>query len=282
MRKAIVPAAVTLIALCAFASQVAAQIVKGRVVIDGTETPLADVSVRLRASNGRIVASTMTSSTGEFRLHASRLGAVTLIAERIGLQTVTTAEIQVDISQAIEVEIGMSETAVVLEPLTVRAREYADIGPLSGYFERMQRAEKLGFGTVISRDEIQARDALDVADLLREIPRVSIVQQRNRDSHVVFRGGARGTCVPKIYVNGVFANRGGPAIVDEMVRPNELEGVEVYRGLSEMPGEYYDETHCGVILLWTRRDSEGARPMTWKRVLLTLGGIVIFSALLFH
>lgn len=274
-------AAALLLTLHALALPAHAQLVRGRVIRAGTETPLADVSVQLRAADGRILASSASNAAGEFRLHSSRLGAVTVVAERIGLQTVTSEELLLSVSEIVEIEIAMAETAVPLDPLTVRAREYADIGPLAGYFHRMERNRKMGFGHVLSRDEIQERSAVDVADMMREIPRLSVVEQRGRGFHVVFRG-AQGTCTPKVFLNGVLANRGGLAFLDELVRPHELEGIEIYRGIAEMPGEFYDETHCGVIIMWTRRDAEGGRPFAWKRVLLTLGGIAAFSLFLFH
>jgi outer membrane cobalamin receptor len=176
----------------------------------------------------------------------------------------------------------MSETAVPLDPLTVRAREHFDLGPLSGYYERVQRHERMGFGHIMTRDELRERDALDVVDILREIPRIAIANTSGRGNHVMFRGGGTGQCTPKVYINGVHVNRNALAYIDELVRPTEIEGIEVYRGLTEMPGEFYDETHCGVILVWTRRDAEGGRPFAWKRVLLTMGGILGASFLLFR
>ena len=282
MQKAALFAAGALAALLAIGSPVEAQIVKGRVVTAGTESPLVDVSIKLRAPDGRILASGLTNELGEFRLHSSRISNATILAERIGLQSVTTAPVQVALSQVIDVQIQMSETAVPLEPLTVRAREYFDLGPLSGYFERVQRHERMGFGHVLTRDQLQERDAIDVVDILRELPRIAIVQQPGRGQHVMFRGGALGQCTPRVYINGVYANRNTLAYIDELVRPTELEGIEVYRGLAEMPGEFYDETHCGVILVWTRRDAEGGRPFAWKRVLLTIGGIAAVSFVLFR
>jgi hypothetical protein len=280
--KAALFAAGALAALLAIGSPVEAQIVKGRVVMAGTQTPLVDVSVKLRAADGRILASALTNDAGEFRLHSSRITEATILAERIGLQPITTSAVQVALSQVIDVQIEMSETAVPLDPLTVRAREHFDIGPLSGYFERVQRHERMGFGHVLTRDQVQERDAIDVADLLREVPRIAVVQAPGRGQHVMFRGGAQGQCTPRVYINGVYANRNSLAYIDELVRPSELEGIEIYRGLAEMPGEFYDDSHCGVILIWTRRDAEGGRPFAWKRVLLTIGGIAAVSFVLFR
>ncbi|MEX1183198.1 MAG: hypothetical protein WEF86_08165 [Gemmatimonadota bacterium] len=42
--------------------------------------------------------------------------------------------------------------------------------------------------------------------------------------------------------------------IDDLVRPLDLEAIEVYRGPSEMPAEFARGT-CGAIVLWTRNGS---------------------------
>ncbi|CAN5883579.1 hypothetical protein BH23GEM9_BH23GEM9_34030 [soil metagenome] len=268
------------VAVVASSSSASGQIVKGQVVLAGTEQPLSEVLVRLRFPDGREAASFVTDSSGNFRLHAPRLGLFRLEADRLGMASVSSPELRLNLSEEVEVELQMSPEAVPLDPLTVKARSAIEIGLLAGYYERIERQQLLGAGHIITRDRIEERQAIDVADLLREIPRLSVVQGPSRVPAIYFRG-SRGQCTPKVYINGIQQNRGGPtgsaAVVDEIVRPHELEGVEVYRGVSEMPGEFYDEAHCGVILLWTRRDSVGGRAMSWRRILifgLGIGGIM--------
>jgi hypothetical protein len=266
---AAVPAAV--LAVLFLVSPLDAQVVKGRVVLRGTEDGLGDVLVRLHFPEGRQAASALTDSAGAFTMTAPRLGPFTLSAERIGLAPVTTPEVEVGLAEAVEVVLWMSEAAVPLEPLVIEARSSVDLGILAGYYERMDRQRKLGFGHILTRDQIDERQAVDVADLLRDIPRVRILGQGfGRPPSVVF-SGAGGECIPRVYLDGVHQNRGGAAgaaaMVDETARPHELEGVEVYRGIGEMPGEFYDDRHCGVILLWTRRSAEGRSGSPWIRIL---------------
>lgn len=261
-----------------------AQVVTGRVVLMGTEEPLEDVTVRLLFPDGRPGAFALTDSAGVFIMIAPRVGFFTLSAERIGLATVTTPELEVVLGEEVDVELRMAEEAVPLEPLVVTARGSVDMGPLAGYFRRMEEQGRLGFGHILSRDQIEERQALDVADLLRDIPRIRVVAQGfGRPPSVVVLGRG-GQCTPKVYIDGIHQNRGGgahtAAVVDEIVRPHDLEGIEVYRGVGEMPGEFYDEEHCGVVLLWTRRDAEGGRPSTLRRVLLAFGALAAFALLL--
>ncbi|HSJ23657.1 MAG TPA: TonB-dependent receptor plug domain-containing protein [Longimicrobiales bacterium] len=269
--------------LIALPDQGAAQVVHGRVVLAGTEQPLADVLVRLHFPDGRQAATTVTDSAGGFRMRAPSLGSFSMSAELIGMAPVSTAQVRLNLSEEVEVELAMSEQPVPLDPLTVKGRAEIDIGFLAGYYERIERQQRLGIGHVLTRDRIEERAALDVADLLRELPGVHVVQGMRQVQSILFRGGARGECVPRVYLNGILQNRGGAAgdlaAVDETVRPYDLEGLEVYRGVSEMPAEYYDDTRCGVILLWTRRDADGGSPTTRRRLLFALAGGVAFVLL---
>lgn len=269
-----------LLASMAMAAPATGQVVTGRVIQAGTDNGLADVHVQLLFIDGRQAASAVTDTAGRFRIHAPRIGAFTVTAERVGLTTVTTQELRLNVSESVDVTLRMDVTAVPLEPLTVMARDPLDLGLLAGYFERIERQQRLGFGHIITRDRIQERQALDVADLLREIPGVSVVQGPTRMPAILFRGPG-GECIPMVYINGLLQNRGAAAgsmaVVDDTVRPHELEGVEVYRGVSEMPAEFYDDTRCGVILLWTRRDAEGGRPANRRLLLGALAGLAAFA-----
>jgi hypothetical protein len=41
--------------------------------------------------------------------------------------------------------------------------------------------------------------------------------------------------------------------IDDIVNPNDIEGIEVYTNPAEVPGEFMTaRTNCGVIALWTK------------------------------
>jgi hypothetical protein len=275
MRRPDLPiaAVVLALALLAGAGPAAAQVVRGKVVLAGTEDPLGGVLVRLNFPDGRVAAAAETDTAGAFRMRAPRLGAYTLSAERVGMTAVTTPELRLAQSEEVEVLIQMAETAIPLQPLTVQARNPLDLGFLTGYYYRVERHDLTGAGYVLTRDLIQERNALYVADLVRGLPNIFVVERGPGNAAAVFFRGVRGECTPTVYIDGVRQNRGGAAgsdaVLDEIVRPYELEGVEVYRG-GDVPGEFYDDDRCGVILLWTRRDADGGRPTSWRRVIIAL------------
>ena len=77
--------------------------------------------------------------------------------------------------------------------------------------------------------------------------------------------GGEGTgglqCAPSVYVDGALVRPGGNpgrsyGSFNELVAPELIEAVEVYRRVSEVPAIYSGElAACGVVAIWTRRPS---------------------------
>jgi hypothetical protein len=277
MRRSVYIAVLAVAAGGGMAAQpVRAQDVAGRVLEAGTNRPLHDVSVALVTPEGRTLVRTASDTAGAFRLRAPRFGTFRLHAEIIGMTTVSTEPFEVS-EGVMEVVLRMSETAVPLDPLTVEARgSAADLGVLQGYYERMRWNERAGVGRFITRDAIDARGPGSMSDMLREIPRLSVHRARGTGAFVTARS-PRGECHPALFIDGMRVNRRDRAYVDDMIQPADVEGVEIYVGLAQLPGVYHDDTGCGVLLVWTRRAPDGGTPMTWRRALVAAGLVgVIF------
>jgi hypothetical protein len=86
---------------------------------------------------------------------------------------------------------------------------------------------------------------------------VSIVDRPGPSDYIVLNrykhfdpSGRPGPCFPIVYLDGY---RTGGASIDDLVFPSDVEGVEVYKGLSEYPGQFASpDARCGVIAVWTR------------------------------
>lgn len=113
-----------------------------------------------------------------------------------------------------------------------------------GFYSRRER----GFGYFIDRKRIDARDPARLADVLRMVPGVRLDPATGRVR--MRRGSAGSRCPVQFYLDGVPAYRLHP---DE-VAVQDVAGVEVYRGPSEIPIAFLRGTaSCGVIAIWTRR-----------------------------
>jgi TonB-dependent Receptor Plug Domain len=75
----------------------------------------------------------------------------------------------------------------------------------------------------------------------------------------VIRG--RGGCTPEVFIDGMKVMQGADEI-DNLVRPQEVSGVEVYTGSAGVPPQYAGMAggDCGVVLVWTKRGPAAKKP----------------------
>lgn len=94
--------------------------------------------------------------------------------------------------------------------------------------------------------------------MLRTVPGLTATATGARGNALRGIGG----CVPRVYVDGVYIN-GGADDLDGMVSPEDIAGIEVYRGGAGVPVQFdmlgrslslTGAAGCGgAIVLWTRR-----------------------------
>jgi len=133
---------------------------------------------------------------------------------------------------------------------------------LIGFDRRRQ-----GPGRFFTRQDIDERDPYCLSDLLTSVPDISVVAV-GAGTRVV-RMMRRGGCTPTIYLNGAtILDVPNPPMpigmqsdavatlhfdIDQWVSPDEVEGVEIYRGPAEVPVEFSTVgSECGVIVIRTR------------------------------
>jgi hypothetical protein len=114
------------------------------------------------------------------------------------------------------------------------------------------RHRKGGNGLYFDRPEIEARKVQRLSDLMRRLPGVRIVTDRNGRTVMRMGRAANGRdCPPDMWVDGVraaFMNVDDIPMVD-------VEALEVYRGPSALPPELntrLGNPGCGAIVIWTR------------------------------
>jgi hypothetical protein len=70
--------------------------------------------------------------------------------------------------------------------------------------------------------------------------------------------------------------------LDDLARPEDLEGVEVYRSLAEVPYSVPGATPCGAVFLWGRRGGPTGKPSSLVRALVGGGlGLVFIFVMIF-
>ncbi|MFO7893404.1 MAG: TonB-dependent receptor [Longimicrobiales bacterium] len=264
-------ALLALLALAIGAADLAAQ---GRVQIQGTVVeeasgdPIPAVDIVARAPDGRYLLSTMTDDSGHFEVEVQYTDGVQLFASRIGYMKNKTPVLRFDEHTYFEVELRLSPDAVLLAPLKVVSRGVEErSGVLSGYRSRVGT----GMGHYITREQIERTDPAFVSDLLAQVPGVRLTSSGSGTRRAVSMARSVGrNCGVQIYMDGVLITKRLPTptgsivdgvVVDEVVAPNSVEGIEVYRGLSTVPAQFFTpDAGCGVIAIWTRRGDRNREP----------------------
>lgn len=144
---------------------------------------------------------------------------------------------------------------VRLPPLRVEVGRTARPGKMRGFDRRRRRHPA---GVFVGRAEIERRDPRRTSDLLRGVagvtpgrPPAGVGRPRVRMDRTPFRPGRR-ACRVRYFVDGVPMPGDGGFRVDDLA-PGEVEAVEVYRGVSEVPPRFQRrEDRCGTVVIWTR------------------------------
>lgn len=221
-----------------------AQVVHGKLVDVGTGSAVPGARVRLL--RGEEAADTaLTDTAGMFTLRAEDAGKFRLAAERVGYAASVSAELDIGGRDSVEVLFRIAASTVVLEPLEVVATTRRRGPRIEAFY---QRAERKAFGFFVTREQIEKRHAANATDLLRHAPGLSIVPSRRIGYAVRGRGG----CTPVLVIDGMRLQVGS-SLVDEWVRPDEVEGIEVYSAPGTAPVEFtMYENGCTMIVVWTR------------------------------
>jgi len=216
-------------------AQAATASIVGAVLNRDTRAPIAGATVTMLG-----VPHVTTDSTGSFNFSKLRSGSHLLEVRAIGYVRVSGLLDVEDGSVArpvIEMEVAVVNLAgVVVEEPKSRGRR----------FEEFERRRAQGRGSFFTQEEIEARNPMNLADLLRTVRGVRTDCSGNQ-CRIRMARSARG-CDVQYYVDGRLSNNFGPS-----TPMRDVEGIEIYHGQSETPAEFLGfAAGCGVIAIWTR------------------------------
>lgn len=261
-QRAVLPLAAMLLAAPCFATVAGAQVVlDGRVRDDVTGERIPGARVLLLDRQNRTIGYAVTDDSGHFRFTRHNGGWYRFDVRAIGYERVRTPVLRwmVDHNYA-QLEVRLAPHVALLAPLEVVALSPALSSPV---LENMVQRRLQPFGIEISRADIERRHPATLADMLTEVPGVYAVRRGNgSSSRTIYMGGALygpggAACPAQIFLDGHQMTRnvpGGDVAIDEIADPQDVEQIEVFRGLSSIPPEFLTpEARCGVIAIWTKR-----------------------------
>lgn len=265
-----------------FAVRAPAQAVRGHVLEAESRKPVAGARVTLVRTDDTSGAVAISDEDGGFLVRSRTAGLFQLEVTRLGYRPQREGPFALARDQVVELDVMMPLVPYTMDPVTVTAEVNTRFLQNVGFYER-KRAD---FGHFITRDQIESRRASRPTDLLVAIPGVAIlpdprspgrVRLQMRGTHPA-QGGA---CAPRVYLDGLIVIRGDSRPVggggtakedeieraldgdprnpepslDDVVDPDQIEAIEVYRSASQVPAQFGGTsvyTRCGVVVIWTR------------------------------
>ena len=237
-----------LLALAAgpLAAQQRAGIFRGQVTDSlGVPVPLAEIAIL--GTGLRVVA----DSEGLFRVSDVPVGLHPVIVRSIGWKPLFLF-LRMGENEERIARIGLEPAPQQLPELIVeggkfaKPPEYAFTHRYDGFFHRRQ----VRAGSFLTRADPLFASAMYTGDLLRGIPgvRVSFGAGGTGVLFTSCRGfGAKVT----VWIDGARIMADANTAIG-YVRPGDIEMIEVYRRVGQIPAEFQDGDSCAAIVIWTR------------------------------
>ena len=226
--------------------------VSGTLIDDASEQPISGATIRIPGT----AAEGLTDSGGRFRLPEVPVGMHELVVQHVayGRPTVDVAVVQ---AMSTHMAIRLERRAIAVEPIAVKVSARRKWLEDNEFYYRLERQ----LGSFVTPEEIDRQRHRTLAQVLRTVPAINLRERCFPHCEVEIRmaGQSMRACIPTFYVDGRRVHQlrnpdDGMIDLDTVVAGPELAAVEVYRGVSETPPQFYGR--CGSIVLWTRR---GAR-----------------------
>ncbi len=222
--------------------------VAGLVTDQATGAPVADVVVNV-AVQGRVAT---TSTSGRFTLPDLLPGRYEVTFSHLGYQQ-RTDSVDINVGRVSVMEVALSAEAIELDPIEVSVERRDVTLQGVGFYER----ETDGWGKFVDREELERWSPMELSDALIRFPGVRVVTDPDMPTrrYVLFRRAGE-QCYPSVYIDGMLIERGGDTrvVLDDLVDPIAVAGVEIYRGQAGLPAQYWGmNSSCGVVLIWIRR-----------------------------
>jgi hypothetical protein len=108
------------------------------------------------------------------------------------------------------------------------------------------------FGKFFTGDQVAQSGVTSLPELFRMIPGLRVTQASGSMlTTVLSRGEGFDTpCMPDIYLDGMYIADGATSL-DNLVRPSEVGGIEVYVDVNTVPVQFR-RSACGSIVIWTK------------------------------
>jgi hypothetical protein len=207
------------------------------IVVDKGRAPVpsAELELKRQGEQSRV---TRSGNDGHFSFPDVLTGPVALTVRRMGY-TAKTINMDVPAAGVVpSVEVELEEIPSDIASVIVESSKQH----LEEFYEHKAHNN---FATFFERKDIERRNPLYLSEMVRTVAGAN-VSSSGAGNRILLRG-----CHPVVWVDGM-ATRG--AELDDVARPGDIAGMEVYPSNAGLRAEYQDRNNrlCGAILVWTK------------------------------
>ncbi|HEY8831411.1 MAG TPA: carboxypeptidase-like regulatory domain-containing protein [Gemmatimonadaceae bacterium] len=207
------------------------------IVVDKGKTPVPSAEVELRRQ-GEASRMARSDNDGRFSFPGVQTGPLALTVRRMGYVAKT---INMDVPAA-----GTSPTLEVeLEEIPSDISSVIVESSKEHLLEFYQRKGNNTFAKFFDSKDIQKRNPFYLSEMVSTISGANI-SSKGAGNRILLRG-----CQPMVWLDGM---RAPGAELDDVARPGDVAGMEVYPSNAGLPPEYQDRNNrmCGAIMVWTK------------------------------
>lgn len=217
------------------ARPLAAQMIHGRLLQDGTLVPVRGATVQLMDARGdeldRLV---VTNEAGTFVIRVEP-GRYTLRIRRIGFTPLTTPVISLEPNEVFEGTYRVSPATIRLATERITAKRSLELGR-----DSFTRRKELGKGVFLTRTQLAEKDQREFSYLLTGIDGIRVDATGKMTSTEGWR--CLYFMVNKVPVSSVPRGIPGstmwPTLEDLVPTGHDVMAIELYREFSEVPAEF--------------------------------------------
>ncbi len=237
--------------------------VTGSVISAETHQPVPSAVILISDSAGDVQLTTLSGVDGGFSFLPPEAGSYSIQVTSIGYGSVEGA-VRVSAEGRIRLRVLMDVDPVELDQIEARARPHRITTDMT--FEGFDARKVSERGVFFDEEEIARRKPSRITDLVARSSGFRILRSRGRQVDVesiraIGNPFHRGNCLPDIWLDGLRVRVGGykeegPGLLylNDVINPENLGGVEVYVGLSQIPIQFRGTNSvCGAVILWTKR-----------------------------
>lgn len=203
---------------------------------------------------------TTASQSGFYRIASLGSGAYLMTVRRLGYRSVTV-QVSVEEAKALRQDVVLTPLPQQLTAVVIEGR----VRKVPPRFDDVYRRMSTATGSFFTREDIAQINPPDVQSLLQRVGTARVNEKGiqfakcNEGGNLALGSGGGKV---QIYIDGLrmtgryMMSRGGDSAEDQaevlhMVNPSQIQALEVYSGVSRIPGQFLEDA-CAVIAIWTK------------------------------